>query len=68
MTHEEIKEQVHTGIEMVFEKLERMGTNKKGWSLCELSDVADILKDVTEAHKNLIKAHYYSDNRSDEVY
>jgi hypothetical protein len=68
MTHEEIKEQVHTGIDMIFEKLERMGTDKKGWSLCELGEVADILKDVTESHKNLIKAYHYSGGHSEERY
>lgn len=68
MTHEEIKKSIHDGVKMIFDKMEQFGREKHSWSLCELGEASDILKDISSTHKNLAKAHYYMSEHSDERY
>ena len=68
MTHEEVKKNIHDGIKMIFDQMEQIGREKHAWSLCELGEASDILKDISKAHKNLAKAHYYMSEHSDERY
>lgn len=71
MTQEDMnkhKERICDGLEMYLEKLEKIGKEKKEWSLRELGEVSDIVKDMAEAYKDLAKAHYYLSERSIEKY
>jgi hypothetical protein len=45
-----------------------IGRAKSEWSLCELGDMADIQKDISESFKNLIKVHVMTSEHSVEKY
>ena len=47
---------------------EMIGRAKSEWSLCELGDMADIQKDISESFKNLIKVHVMTSEHSVEKY
>lgn len=71
MTNDEIKamkERIYDGLDMVGEKAEKIGREKTEWSLCELGDMADIEKDMSETFKNLIKVHVMLSEHSIEKY
>lgn len=58
---ERIKEWICQGMEMVLEKAEEVSRAKREWSMEEVGEAADIVKDLAEAYKNLVKSqHYYS--------
>lgn len=63
-----LKERVCSGIEMILEKSEKIGREKKEWSLQELSEASDIIKDMAESLKNLAKMHHYLSEHSMEKY
>jgi hypothetical protein len=56
---EQLKNRICVGIEMILEKSEKISREKKEWSLEELYKASDIVKDMSEALKNLSKMHYY---------
>lgn len=56
-------DRVHQSIEMVLEKAEKIGVEKKEWSLDELFKASDIVKDMAEALKDLSKASVHSMER-----
>lgn len=71
MTNEEVKkihERIYKGLDMISEKAEMIGRAKSEWSLCELGDMADIQKDISESFKNLIKVHVMTSEHSVEKY
>lgn len=71
MTNEEMKkihERIYKGLDMISEKAEMIGRAKPEWSLCELGDMADIEKDISESFKNLIKVHVMTSEHSVEKY
>ena len=71
MTSEEVKkihERIYKGLDMISEKAEMIGRAKSEWSLCELGDMADIQKDISESFKNLIKVHVMTSEHSVEKY
>lgn len=71
MTQEEMnrhKERICDGLEMYLEKLEKIGKEKKEWSLRELGEVSDIVKDLAGAYKDLVKANFYLSERGVEKY
>lgn len=71
MTNEEMKkihERIYKGLDMISEKAEMIGRAKSEWSLCELGDMADIEKDISESFKNLIKVHVMTSEHSVEKY
>ena len=58
---ERLKEWICQGMEMVLEKSEEISRDKRDWSMDELGKASDIVKDMAEAYKDLIKSqHYYS--------
>ena len=63
-----LKDRVCSGIEMILEKSEKIGREKKEWSIDELYKSADIVKDMAEALKDLSKMHYYLSEHSMEKY
>lgn len=56
-------DRVHQSIEMILEKSEKIGVEKKEWSLDELYKASDIVKDMAEALKDLSKASVHSMER-----
>lgn len=71
MTNDEkmkMHDSFHSGVRMMLEKMEKMGREKPHWSLCEMGQLADIMKDLSKVEKNLSMAHYYSLERSEEVF
>jgi hypothetical protein len=63
---ETLKEEVCAGAKMVIEKASQIGKAKDKWSLEELGEVADIVKDIASAYKNLAKANWYLSEHSAE--
>lgn len=61
---ERLKEWICQGMEMVLEKAEEVSRTKREWSMEEVGEAADIIKDLAEAYKNLVKSqHYYSSRK-----
>lgn len=61
MTHEEINqasEDMHKGIQMMLEKVEKVSRDLGEMDLCDLGRVSDMIKDLAEAHKNIVKVHW----------
>lgn len=60
MTHDELctmKDRIFQGLTMIMDKAETFGREKKNWSLEELGEASDIMKDCAEGLKDLAKAH-----------
>lgn len=71
MTNEERKnlyDRMHSGARMMIEKIEKISREKESWSMMELYQIADIMKDMSELEKNLAKAHAIYCENSDETY
>lgn len=71
MTNSEIMkihDSIHTGALMLLEKMEKGARSKDVMPLCEMGQLADMLKDLAKAEKNLAKAHYYMSERSPSMY
>lgn len=65
---EEYKRKICSGIEMVLEKSEKIGREKREWTLYEVGEMSDIVKDMSEALKDIAKTHYYLSGHSIEKY
>lgn len=63
---EEYKKRICAGISMVLEKSEKIGREKREWSLEEVGEMSDIVKDMSEALKDIAKTHYYLSEHSIE--
>ena len=58
MTREEmemIKKRIYSGWDMTMQVAEKIGREKKEWSLCEAMKSADILKDLAKTFKYLVE-------------
>lgn len=58
MTNEEIeqiKKRLLSGWDMTMQISEKIGREKKEWSLCDAMKSADILKDLSKTFKNLVE-------------
>lgn len=64
----QLKDRVCSSIAMVLDKAEKIGREKKEWTIDELYKVSDITKDMAEALKDLSKMHYYLSEHADERY
>jgi hypothetical protein len=53
---------------MMMDKIEKIAREKPSWSLVEMGELSDIMKDLAMAEKSIAKAHYYYSEKSDEVY
>jgi hypothetical protein len=65
---EEYKKRICAGISMVLEKSEKIGREKREWSLEEVGEMSDIVKDMAEALKDIAKTHYYLSEHSIEKF
>ena len=52
---EQIKRRLFSGWDMVMQVSEKIGREKKEWSLCDAMKSADILKDLSKTFKNLVE-------------
>jgi len=71
MTNEErtkLYNDFHSGVRMMMDKLEKIAREKEGWTLCEMGELADIMKDLAMTEKGIAKAHYYHSEHSEEVF
>lgn len=64
----QLKDRVCSSIAMILEKTEKVGREKKEWTIDELYKVSDITKDMAESLKDLSKMHYYLSEHADERY
>ena len=58
----------HDGVRMMMDKLEKVAKTKDAWSLSEMGELADIMKDLAMTEKYIAKAHYIYSEHSEEVY
>lgn len=71
MTHEEIheiEEHYHTTTKGIMNKVTEICKTKKSWSLVELGEIADIVKDLSEVHKNIAKVYHLMSEKSLETF
>lgn len=54
---EDMKMRIHKGLNMVMDKAEKIGREKMMWSLVDLSEMADVMKDCAKAYSCLEKHH-----------
>ena len=67
-SYEELCEKVEHAAHTIIEKADTIYKTKPAWSVDELGKFADIVKDVSEIHKNVAKAHYLLTEHSMERY
>lgn len=71
MTSEERKtlyDRFHSGVRMFMDKIEKIAKEKDSWSLSEMYQVSDIMKDMAETEKCIAKANYMYSEHTEEVY
>lgn len=71
MTHEERNKlycDFHAGVRMMMDKIEKISREKTSWTLSEMGELSDIMKDLAMTEKAISKAHYYYSERSDESF
>ena len=71
MTNEERKnlyERFHSGVRMMIDKVEKVSREKDSWTLMEMYQMADIMKDMSETEKNIAKAHMLYCENPEETY
>lgn len=52
---EQIKKRIVSGWDMTMQLAEKIGREKKEWSLCDAMKSADIIKDLSKTFKNLVE-------------
>jgi len=71
MTNEErdrMKARLESGISMLLDKAEKVGSEKQKWNIDELGKMADIQKDITKAFKCLVKVDVMMSEHSVEQF
>lgn len=71
MTHEEIhemKENYSATTKGIMNKAMDICKTKKSWTLVELGEIADIIKDLSEVHKNIAKVYHLMSEKSHETF
>ena len=71
MTTEERKklyDDFHAGTRMMMDKIEKIARDKSAWTLGEMGELADIMKDLSCVEKNIAKAHHCYSEKSEETY
>lgn len=64
----QLKDRVCASIEMILDKAEKIGREKKEWTIDEVYKASDIVKDMAESLKDLAKMHHYLSEHADERY
>ena len=71
MTNEERKklyDDFHSGVRMMMDKITDIARKKESWTLCEMGQMADMMKDLAMTEKGIAKAHHLYAEKSDESY
>lgn len=71
MTKEEIesiKKRIISGWDMTMQIAEKIGREKKEWSLCDAMKSADIIKDLSKTFKNLVEVETMVSSEGVEKY
>lgn len=58
----------HSGVRMMMDKISSIAREKERWSLGEMGELADIMKDLAMTEKGIAKAHWCYSQKSEEVY
>ena len=58
----------HSGVRMMMDKIEKIAKDKTSWTLCEMGQLADIMKDLAMTEKGIAKAHHIYTEKPDEAY
>lgn len=58
----------HSGVRMMMDKIEKVAKDKSSWTLAEMGDLADIMKDLAMTEKGIAKAHCIYSEHTEEVY
>ena len=66
--HEEIKNGLVSGMRMMLQKMQDVSSMKHGWTMCEISQMADAVKDMSETYKNYAKANLLLSEHSSETF
>lgn len=62
MPKEEImkmRESMQIGVKMMLQEVEEFVRHRKDFSIYDIMNLADIMKDMSEVDKNIAKANYY---------
>lgn len=71
MTNEERKQlycDFHAGVRMMMDKIEKIAREKSSWTLAEMGEVTDMMKDLAMTEKGIAKAHHYYSEHSEETF
>lgn len=58
----------HSGVRMMMDKVTEICKKKESWKLYEIFMMADIMKDMADTEKSIVKAHCMYTEKSDESY
>ena len=53
---------------MMMDKIEKVAKAKSSWTLAEMGDLADIMKDLAMTEKGIAKAHCIYSEHTEEMY
>lgn len=70
MKHEEmekINSDFYSGLKMMIERLEKV-SKERTLTLCEIATIADIMKDLSKTHKNIVNVHHMLSEKPIERY
>ena len=65
---EQIKKRLISGWDMTMQLAEKIGREKKEWSLCDAMKSADIIKDLSKTFKNLVEVEHMLSETGVEKY
>lgn len=71
MTHEELhelKKSYYTTTHGIMNKVTDICKTKQSWSIHELGEIADIVKDLSETHKNIAKVYHLMSEHTTETF
>ena len=58
----------HSGVRMMMDKIEKIAKEKGAWTLSEMGELADMMKDLAMTEKGIAKAHMYYSEHSEETF
>ena len=58
----------HAGVRMMMDKIEKIAREKNAWTLAEMGELADMMKDLAKVEKSIAVAHEHYSEHSEELY
>lgn len=65
---DKLEQDIYDGLKMFDEKIQSIAKSKTSWTMAEMGCMMDMLKDMSEVHKNMAKAHHLYSEHSIERY